>query len=180
MIKSITDTTRLHEAYHRVFRSRDPFTPAGQPEMPVRVILFPTDNYRLTAEQFRALTNTLLDCGEREFFVSEIEVEPDPFDAGDHWICEEPSFSEYTDLLIVIENALYSSSGSWGILLSHELHALLVCRQSFWDAFKKRYPNWKRDQDEFIESWQYNEKELGSDVKWLKPFLAHLTQTVTQ
>ncbi len=152
MIKSIIDTTLLREAYQRVFRLRDPFTPAGQPEMPVKVVLFPTDNYHLTAEQFRALTGALLDCGEREFFISEIEVEPDPFDTGDHWVCEEPSFSEYTNLLIVIENALYSSSGSWGILLSHELHALLARHPSFQDAPKKRYQNWKKDQNELLES----------------------------
>ena len=182
MIRPTTDTERLREAFYRVFKSRDPFSPAGRNEFPVRVVLYETDMYGLEEKQFAALMGAIHECGEREFFISMVETEADPFrldtwNKGEHahWVCEEPvTFEEYVKLNLFIENAIYSSSGAWGVLLSHELHALLVCQQSFWEAFAKRYPNWKQDLEQFVELWRYHEKERGIDVSWLGPLIAYL------
>jgi hypothetical protein len=180
MIKRVTETTLLNQAFYRVFRSTDPFAPAGRLEMPIRIVLYPTYGYHLNADQFQALADTLSDCGEPDFFMSLIEVEPDPFATEYNWVCEVPSLSEYMDLPLPAENGLYSMNGLWGILVSHEDHALLVCHSLFWHAFQQRYPNWKQDQEKFIQAWYRNEKELGSDVQWLREFLAHLSQSVIQ
>lgn len=178
MIEPTTNTKRLREAFYRIFKSRDPFEPTSQEAFPLRVVLYPTDVYYLTGEQFGALMGALHDCGEREFFVSMVESEPEArnwnTDENRHWVCKEPSFDEYMNIELFLENAIYSSSGSWGILISHEHHALLVCHSSFWKAFQKRYPNWEQDQIEFINNWYTNEKETGCDIGWLNPFLAHL------
>jgi hypothetical protein len=180
MISTAIDIARLREVFFRIFNSRNPFEPAGQEDFAVRAILFPTDVYYLDSSQFQALMGAMRDCGENFFFLSMVESEPDSrnwaVDESIHWLCEEPTYEEYRNVDIYIENALYSSDGKWGILISHEQHALLVCYPSFWDAFRSQYPSWENDKDKFIESWHLNEKETGCNIEWLNPFLAHLTE----
>ena len=177
MIKRATDTGLLSQAFDHIFKTLDPFAPAAQPDVPIRRVLYPTFNYHLDANQYKAMIRALLDCGEQEFFISIVEHElkyNDPFTAGEHWICESSSYTEYTDLPLVLENALYSTNGLWGILVSHESHALLACHPSFWGVFQKHYPDWEQDQRRFVEYWQCNQKVYGSDISWLQDFLDSL------
>jgi hypothetical protein len=179
MIQPFDDIGLMKECFYRVFKSHDPFEPAGRDDMPIKTVLFMTDSYHLEQRQFYALANTLRDCGESDFFVTETEGVADPFGSPNSkrgsWHCVSPSFAEYTQIPTGIENAVYSKDGSWGILLSHELHGLLVCRHQFWDTFQKWYPLWKYDVKEFIEFWRANEKENSVEHKWLGPFLTHLS-----
>jgi hypothetical protein len=182
MIKRVTDTRLLSQAFDHIFKTLDPFTQAAQPDVPVRRVLYPTFGYHLDANQYEALTGALFDCGEQEFFISIVEYElkyNGPFTAGDHWICESPSYTEYTNLPLVLENALYSINGLWGILVSHENHALMACHTSFWDVFQKYYPDWEQDQKRFVEYWKYNQNAYGSDISWLQDFLDSLTPPAT-
>lgn len=181
MIRRVTETKVLSQAYNRIFKSLNPFSPAVQIEVPVRRVLYPTYGYHLDANQYQALTKALIDCGEKEFYISILEYERKyngPFTEGDHWVCELSNYLEYAELPIVLENALYSTNGMWGILISHELHALLACHPRFWEAFRKYYPNWKQDQDRFVEEWKYNHNTYGSDISWLDDFLDSLTDTM--
>jgi len=178
MIKQADKPSLLSQIFHYVFRSYNPFTSAGQLNMPVRIVLYPTYGYYLNSEQFQALTSTLNDCGEQEFFISEVEAEPDPFVTSYHWVCKSPSFSEYMNLSLSTENALYSANGLWGILVSHEDHALLVCQPNFARFFQAHYSHWKQDLEKFVQNWQQNEKELGSDIRWLEEFLNHLSPPI--
>lgn len=183
MIKSANDLERLRKAFYCVFHSRNPFSPAGGEELMTKTILYETDLYYLNFEQFQALIGAVRASGEQEFFISMVETEADPFSLNTwnenesaHWICEEPvRFEEYRGLNLFIENAIYSSNGTWGFLLSHEFHALLVCQPQFWDAFRAQYPNWQRDLKDFAENWRHFERERGVATKWLQPLLDHLT-----
>lgn len=179
MIKSVSDITPLRKAFYQVFASRSPFDPAGRDEFPVRALIYPTWGYYLEAEQFQALMGALGNCGEAEFYISMVEYEPENrvWNAGEdnHWLCLNPSFEEYMQLDLFIENGLYSVNGSWGLLLSHEDHALFVCRDELWQSFERNYPEWRKDYAEFVDYWKAVENR-GVDVKWLHPFLAHLTK----
>lgn len=182
MIKPATDIRQLREAFYKVFKSQSPFTPAGQEEFHVRMVLYPTNVYYLKVKQFQALMGAVYESGEREFFISLVETETDPFSSQSwntewysHWMCEAPTFEEYMNVDLPIENAIYSVNGSWGVLVSHECHALLVCKPSFWDAFQSQYPDWRQDKEQFIELWHFHEKERGVDISWLQPLLTHLT-----
>ena len=180
MIEPVTQTAPLKEAFHQVFNSRSPFDPAGRDEFPVKAVLYPTSVYYLEVEQFQALMRALEDCGEEEFYISMVEFEPEErvWGVGEnsHWLCRKPALEEYERVELYIENALYSVSGSWGVLQSHEEHALLVCHDALWVSFERYYPDWRKDYTEFIDYW----KEVGSDgvnVEWLNPFLSHLTKS---
>lgn len=176
MIKILQDSNRAKLAFHKLFSSTNPFEPAGRVDLPVRVVLFPTDSYHLDQAQFDALISAAQ--GTR-FFISEMES-IDPFDPHarwkrKHWECTNPTFDEYASLMIGVDNALYSENGSWGVIISHELHALLVCDEQFWRVFGDGYPNCEHDFDEFIEYWRRIREEAGTDTKWLPTFVAHLT-----
>lgn len=183
MIKHTSATGELRKAFYRVFKSRNAFSAAGREEFPVRVVLYPTYGYYLEANQFRALVSALHEYDEEKFFISMIEAEPEPRNWGQeftHWECENPTLDEYMNLELFLENSIYSSSGSWGILVSHEDHALLVCQHPFWSIFEKYYPAWKQDLEQFNERWQRLKMEKGIDVEWLKPLLSHLKSTPTR
>src|SRR6266576_3995763 len=129
MIRSLDNIDQAKAAFRMLFSSTDPFEPAGRAELPVRVVLFPTDSYHLDREQFEALIAAMRNSHESRFFLSELESS-DPFDPNahwkrEHWECTNPTFDEYSSLMIGVDNALYSENGSWGVLLSHELHGLL-------------------------------------------------------
>jgi hypothetical protein len=179
MIKNLDNINRARLAFNQLFSSTSPFEPAGRIELPVRVVLFPTDSYHLDNGQFKALISAIQRKSERSFFISEVESE-DPFDPNaqwkrQHWECTNPTFDEYASLIIGVDNALYSENGSWGVLISHELHALLVCDEQFWQVFKVRYSDSENDFAEFIEYWHRIREEAGTDTKWLPTFVAHLT-----
>lgn len=184
MIQTFDDFGLLKESFYRVFKSHNPSEPAGREELPIKAVLFMTDSYHLEQHQFYALANTLRARGESEFFITETEGAGDPFDPTNpkrgSWICVNPTFAEYAGVPTGIENAVYSKSGSWGILLSHELHGLLVCGHQFWSTFQKWYPLWEHDVKEFVEFWRANEEEHGSEHEWLRPLLSHLNPSVPQ
>lgn len=180
MIKSIEQIDQARTAFCRLFSSTNPFEPVGRTEYPVRVVIFPSDSYHLEREQFDALIHAARSNQETSFFISEMESS-EPFDPNarwkrKHWECTDPTFEEYTSLPLGIENALYSESGLWGVLLSHELHGLLVCSEQFLKAFKTCYSNYADDFQEFIDYWQRIRDESQTETKWLDPFVAHLTQ----
>jgi hypothetical protein len=182
MIKPTTNLDQLRTAFYSVFKSSNPFAPVGQERMSIKAIIYPTNVYYLESDQFQALIKTLIDFGEDEFFISLTELESDPFETttlntgeDKHWICQTSTFDEYINIELFVENAIYSSKGTWGILLSHESHALFVCTQPFWKVFQKQYPSWKGDLRQFIDLWHTYHKERGINIDWLQPLLNHLT-----
>lgn len=99
---------------------------------------------------------------------------------GDHWRGQNCSHDEYTSIVNhsfpLINNALYSESGKWGILISHEFHAIIGCTKEFWEEFEKHYPQWRKDYHDFIAYWEH-EKEIWPKIQleWLPKLLDGLT-----
>lgn len=162
------------ETLRKVFQNCDPFSPMISDSVPIRVVLFPTDSYHLASKQFAALIKALDFEPKKAFYVSEIE-QANPFSTGKHWLCDTPTFDEYTHLPTGVENAIYSVNGAWAILLSHELHGLLACNHTFWNKFKENYPNVNEDQVEFIRYWKEVEDD-GTSVDWMPDFVRILRQ----
>ena len=172
MIEQIIDTFELKEKFSIIFRSTNPFLDAGQVAFPIKAVIYPTYGYYLTKYQFDALKYANESIGSTEFYISQVEYKPsDPFIRGEHWKCINPSFEEYYDISIGMENAIYSTNGSWGLLISHEDHALLVSNIEFWEVFKNQYPNWAKDYLSFLNYWR--DLEIGE--KWLENFCSKLT-----
>lgn len=162
----------LRGVWKRVFRSNDPFAWPFQPQIATGCIIYPTDGYHLTKRQFMVVREVLDQLGENGFFVSIVESEGQSFlDRGcGHWVCENPSYEEYSQLPLVLENAIYSRNGRWGILVSHEMHAVVGGSTEFMAGFAGRYDEWASDLRLLREAWSGN-----PNAGWLDHVIARAT-----
>lgn len=75
----------------------------------------------------------------------------------------------------VAEHAVYSPAGKWGVLTSHENHAVIGGPSTFVEAV---FSNLEDSEDfhlqSFLSIWKDNRERLGYDVDWLLPFFTHL------
>lgn len=86
----------------------------------------------------------------------------------------ETSYREYEQEDIIIENTIYSSHGNWGIIISHEEHAVLGGHKEFIETFKAAYPNYIHDQKKFIQAIEYWSLKQKKDSSWLKSYIHYI------
>lgn len=181
-IRSIYELKKMHMIFNKVFSTKDPFSEVFSNTIKHRIVLCPTDGYYLDYQQFNALINAAKFVGEDEYYLSEIEgnsfekIEPDDgqYDYG-HW--EATCALLYEDYLltpVALENAIYSLHAKWGVIISHESHAVVGGSEEFIEKFKEEYPVWEDGLKNFIKQWQYYQKEYNSDIEWLSNFLNYL------
>lgn len=171
MITQLPAPERYREKIGTIFQSTDPFANAGRDSFPIKAVLYPTYGYHLNKSQFKALLSACSEIEEKMFFVSQVEGKPEADLPKDwNWCCVSPSYEKYLELPLLIENAHYSSDGTWGILMSHERHGLLVSNRDFWNAFKSNYDAWDEDYRKFERYWE------GIEHKdWYEAFIKSLT-----
>lgn len=176
MIEQLSTPERHREKIGTIFQSTDPFADAGRDAFPIKAVLYPTYGYHLSKSQFRALLNACAEVGEESFLISQVEGKPEAELPKDwNWCCISPTYKKYLELPLLIENAHYSSDGTWGILMSHERHGLLVSNVDFWDAFKSKYMAWDEDYKKFERYWE------GIEHKpWYEEFINSLTVKPTR
>lgn len=169
-IRETTDLSSIRTAWERVFRSNDPFDWPFQPQFPVGRIFYPTDGYHLTERQFLAVSRACRRTGESGFIVSVVESEEPSFLDREwgHWACETPSYDEYTALPLALENAIYSTEGRWGVLISHEMHALVAGATDFMASLDREYRGWSDDLHLLRQAWAEN-----PNAGWLEPTVSH-------
>jgi len=155
----------LREAWNAVFAGRDPFVDSLQQDLKRCGLFFPTDGYHLTDEQFRAVMSAARAVGDSQFVVSEVEYAGDFFRRGRHWLCPVDEFASYVELPLVLENAVYSPAGKWGLLVSHEQHAIVGGVGSFCRAAK--YEGWERDRAALLSAWARSEAR-----GWIEPLMS--------
>ncbi|MBU2703251.1 hypothetical protein Ga0466249_004391 [Sporomusaceae bacterium BoRhaA] len=177
-IIKLVQIQNLQKAFRKVFKSNDPFGAMFQSTVEERLILCPIDGYHLNKKQFRALQNTLIAINENKIYLSEIEVEECfSTEQCNHW--EVPRITQYEEYLltpVILENALYSPNGKWGILISHEEHAVIGGTAEFLSKFKEVYDDWESGIANFQKKWQYNKKHYNADIEWLSKFVAHINR----
>jgi hypothetical protein len=169
--------------FGKTFKSNNPFGQMFQQDVISRLLIYPTDGTYLDELQFNALIETVEAIGESGFHISEVEVEPDPFILPNkneiyhpaHWICDLPTnFDEYRDLTIVLNNALFSRDGKWGMLISNEGHAVLGGTNEFINHYKQVYPSLVNCFTDFEKMCDYNRKKYNTNLYWYDDFVKHL------
>lgn len=152
------DLSAIRSAWEQVFCSNDPFVWPFRPRFMSGRIFYPTDGYHLTKLQFQAVGEALKQTGETGFFLSVVESEGLSFlDRGwGHWVCESPSYEEYTQMPLTLENAIYSREGRWGVLISHEMHAVIAGSAEFMAALSGQYREWSNDLRLLRQAWSGN------------------------
>lgn len=185
-MRRTSDFTKIHQfqfAFNKVFQNKDPFGELFTDSIGERLLLCPTNGFYLDEDQFNALIKTISYIGESNFILSEIEGEcfSQPISETDyehgHWEVTLPiSYSDYQKAVLVVENAIYSQSGRWGVMISHEDHAIIGGTNEFIEKFKKCYPNWTDGINNFKAKWEYNKKHYDSNLEWIPMFLDHINK----
>ncbi len=175
ILKTTEKIASLQKVFNLIFKSKDPFNEIFTENIYDNLLLRPTDGYQLTEEQFKALQKAIQETQNQDVFISITEYRDMFSSDSEHWkIDSNLDYDGYTNLGIFLENAIYSSDGTWGILISHENHAVIGGNPLFIDTFKKYYPSWQNDILVFENLWVENQKEYGSDISWIKEFKNHL------
>ncbi|WP_427340833.1 hypothetical protein [Caloranaerobacter sp. DY30410] len=165
-----SEIAKLEQVFNGIFQSKDPFGEMFQEKMENRMILCPTEGYYLTKKQFSALIDTLESMENQEIVITVTETEEKKF-----WVCNNRlNYSEYLQLPLYLENAIYSSKGEWGILVSHEEHAVVGGIIQFMSKFKNMYSEWEEDIKNFKEMWKYNHNKYKADLEWMNRFKKHM------
>jgi len=165
------DLRAIRSAWQQVFSTNDAFAwPFGE-DYGGGHIFYPTDGYHLTKEQYSAVVGAAHNTGETAFFLSLVESEGLSFldRSWGHWSCGLPSYEEYCELDIPLENALYSKDGRWGVLISHEMHAVIGGTKAFMTALDDHYQGWADDLRMLRDAWSDN-----ANATWLEPILRRM------
>ncbi|MFD2172159.1 hypothetical protein [Tumebacillus lipolyticus] len=168
----------LEDNFLKVFKNKDPFDNCFTDNIQAKLLLFPTDGYYLQHEHFNVLCQAISQFGEEDFYLSEIEGDcfsesstGGSYEHG-HWEGTSSStFEDYTDIPVVLENAIYSTCGSWGVMISHEGHAVLGGSTELIELVRSLYPQYVTCEQRFIEYWEYNQREYSSKIDWMTAFL---------
>ncbi len=184
-VKPQKSASTLKAAFYKIFKDANPFGKMFNDFVKQKIILCPTDGYYLSRNQFNALMQASRQLGESSFYLCETEGhfldnsnEKDSYSFGYGELSNEISYEEYKKLRIVLENALYSTNGSWGVIISHEDHGVVGGTNNFIESFKKLYPQWAHDYKNFVKLWEDNEKQYHSNLSWLPDFLKYINSVL--
>jgi hypothetical protein len=177
-------------ALRNVFKENDPFSNAFASTIPVRKILY-RFKYELDSLTCAALISAASSVGDSGCYFSLLgEQESGSWNPIELDACPKhcyipfsifPSIymqKEHTDyslisFFFVLEHVIYSPSGQWGIMFSHEGHCLLGCVSQFMEQFSSFIPDLDDQIEQFLEFWKScKDNELpGLDLDWLPALL---------
>ena len=169
---------RLKDLYKKIFSNNDPFNNVFNNYIEKKILIFPTKGYYLSKDQYDNLIKVLDFFLEKEIFISEIENGEESFEntveyCFNHNRIElKTSYEEYLKIPVFLENILYSTTAKWGMMISHENHALLGGSSKFIEKFLENY-SYLEDKEKFLRYWHYNKQNYNSDLNWQKEFFKY-------
>lgn len=188
MVSKISGQTQLREvkkAFDAVFRSADPFNQPFNETVSHRVILFPTAPYQLDEDMYEAVASAAEAVGDTTALLTLTEGYKggrEGFESCGHWQIELRSdpyavLSKDKEWISLVENAIYSPTGTWGLIISHEEHAVVGGPPAFVEAIKRNLPGVEDQLQEFLLTWQDYRDRLGTQIDWLPELLRHIYGT---
>ncbi len=159
-------------SYNKIFKAYDPFSLIFRDNIESKTLIFNTEGYFLSESQFNLLFELIQRCKESYVYLSITEFPDNNFYKSEHWrIPVDIPYEEYLTIPVYLENAIYSSQGEWGLIISHEEHAVLGGGEEFIRNFKQKYVNHSEDIRNFKEYYQYCNRNNGVNIDWLESFL---------
>jgi hypothetical protein len=170
----------LETAFHKVFTefefgilSRKLFAESASE----RFVIYPT-SYQLDKPQLKAVHDTMEIMGEDGFYLTILErskkkIEPENylFIPLKYW----EKYFELPGLYQVLVNAIFSKSGTWGILFTTDFFAFSGGKPEFMEVLKQKWPNSIQKQTINFLKYKKSEKErFGWDIDWVINFTEQL------
>jgi hypothetical protein len=176
----------------------DAFTEPCSPELPGRIILFPciggifedrTGNFD-SCLSAQVLINAASKLGDIGCYLIPWWNGPSnfcyiPLDEFVECYAGKPGSNSLIGIKLSIypyssESVIYSSQGQWGLLMSHEYHAILVGSEDFIEEIRLATPNIDNQVYAFFDHWKdHRERNLSNGIdpgpyKWLPILLHHV------
>ena len=162
--------------YERVFATGDPFESPFAPAIESRMILFPV-HYMMEASLASAITKASTQLNENSFYLSVLErPAAEEHDRPYHWHIAFSELEQYRSLgyPLVLENAVYSDRGTWGLMFSHERHGVLGGPAEFVQVVTQELPKLPSQVENFLATWKKNQTRFGGNMDWLPRLLKHV------
>ncbi len=161
------------KTFEKVFKNKDPFSNCFQKNIESRILLFPTEVLRLTEFQLNILMETIRIYDKEDIYISHIELKEYPNYINEHWvISSDITYEEYDNMPFIFENAIYSQTGKWGVIISHEEHALVGGKKDFIKKYLSIYKNSTKDVNEFKKYYDEAKKEYPRlNIDWVDELL---------
>jgi hypothetical protein len=164
------------KSFWSVFQNTNAFDAPVRQGMQAKALLYPV-SYLLDENEFAALASAAQAEGDDSLYLSITEEFAD-YDGtnASHWLLNYWEYSEYCELdrIGVLENAMYSPAGRWGILISQEQHAIAAGTKSFIESLHSNHPEWRESLTAFTEDWRHRRATRQADVSWVRPLLTHV------
>jgi hypothetical protein len=168
----------------KIFACEDPYNQPFASNVEARAILYPvslTLDYTDTP-LLEAIISTATKAGDSGFYLSIVERPPPKAqDKPYHWYFPFTEIKTYSslDYPAILEHVLYSPNGRWGLMISHEDHALLGGTQVFFNTMREIIPGFDdiNQIQDFLTDWKHYNKEHGADINWIPRLLTHVYDT---
>ncbi len=159
-------------AWKLVFRSTDPFGWPFTSSLQFGRVIFPTDGCQLFRAQFEGLAQIARMHGETHCYLAVAEGH-ESIEGNDNeqiLLVDLSDYESYSKLHLTLENALYSTRGAWGLLISHEMHGVLGGDEAFISEADEVQISTESDWLSFLSQWRDERhkewvSELGSHVE---------------
>jgi len=176
--RRIFASTRPGDGYPSTLAFQYPF---AHQDVEAIVILYPLTGYLLTRRQHASLKSARdkIVPSEKVIYVSTYEDQSDFLhsssvrgDARHYELATTEDYAAYERTVPwPLEYAMYGSSGAWGLIVSHEMHAVLGGSRALIDDFKRRYDRWESDVAELKYYWKDN-----PNGRWVNDLLARMPE----
>lgn len=164
-----------------VFDSLDPFDEPFTANAPQRLILYPAHGYELSDSAWSALTVAALALGDRTAYYATVEGQA----ARELQSVWEVALSDETAAWFessasngtrnpLAESALWSPSGGWGLLVSHEQHVIVGGTNEFATQLLAHVPDADEQAKSFIRDVAHYASDIKGTVPWLRSLLIHV------
>lgn len=175
MTESEFETEAL-PALRRVFVSDDPVDAPASPTTASRAIWYPV-GFRLELSELQAIESAARGIGETAMYVTVLE-RPQEFaqDRAYHWFIPFEERGAYEELghAFVLENAIYSTLGTWGVMISQLDHAIVAGTSEFVSGLFRAVGSSPEDQmDRFLDYWRAPDVPSESS-DWIPGLLTHV------
>jgi hypothetical protein len=164
-------------AFARVFVNPDPFDAPFTNAMEARALLYPVA-YTLERNEYDAVAQAARVVGDSAMCLSipDIDDHSNHPEYPAHWLLEFRDFAQYEKLprVGILENALYSPTGEWGLLISHEQHMVVGGSAEFVETMVRGFPGAERALEEFLDTWAEHKQKRDVDTAWIHTLFVHL------
>lgn len=182
-LKTQEEIIAAEVAYKAVFQSSNPINNPFNPKIKKRAVLF-CHLYAFEENYLQAIGRSAVESGDSSIaYISLIEgFSGDNFANRFHWIFDLMNYP-YEELrkdknwFPIMENAIYSANGSWGIIFSEVGHAIIGGSNTFFSALDINIPHFQDEVYKFLSNMkELVEKSSKAKLKikkWLPTMLSN-------